>query len=57
MLVMFRVKNFMSFKDDVILDLRKSSFKEHQEHTFETNCGMNLLKTLTMNVINKRHGK
>ena len=32
MLIMFRVKNFASFKDDAILDLRPASFKNMKNH-------------------------
>lgn len=41
---MFRTKNFSSFKEDVILDLRKTSIKQHPDHVFT--CGnFELLKT------------
>ncbi|MFA9396832.1 MAG: ATP/GTP-binding protein [Clostridiaceae bacterium] len=41
---MFKAKNFSSFKDDIVLDLRKTSIKQHPDHTFK--CGdFELLKT------------
>lgn len=36
MLIMFRVKNFASFKDEVILDMRAISYKDMKEHVLET---------------------
>lgn len=47
MIVMFRAKNFLSFKNDVILDLRKSSFREHSDHTFKMG-DFELLKTVAI---------
>lgn len=35
MLIMFRVKNFASFKDDVVLDLRAVSYKDMKSHVIE----------------------
>ena len=46
-LILFRVKNFMSFKDDVQIDLRKTSYKEHPNHTFKY-LDMELLKTVAV---------
>lgn len=47
MLIMFRTRNFNSFKDDVILDLRKTSYTQHPGHTFK--CGdYELLKTVAI---------
>lgn len=47
MLIMFRTKNFTSFKDDVVLDLRRTSFREHPNHVFK--CGdEELLKTIVI---------
>ena len=47
MLIMFRAKNFASFKDDVILDLRRTTYREHPNHTFK--CGeFELLKTIAI---------
>lgn len=47
MLIMFRTKNFNSFKDDVILDLRRTNYSQHKGHTFK--CGKyDLLKTIAI---------
>ncbi len=47
MLVMFRVKNFASFKDEVILDLRAVSYKDMTSHVLD--IGKNkLVKTLAI---------
>ena len=35
MLLMFRVKNFASFKDEVVLDMRAMSYKDMKEHVIE----------------------
>lgn len=44
---MFRTKNFNSFKDDVVLDLRKTNYTQHINHTFK--CGnYDLLKTVAI---------
>ena len=37
MLIMFRVKNFASFKDEVILDMRAVSYKDMKGHLLENN--------------------
>lgn len=47
MLIMFRAKNFNSFKNDVILDLRKTSYREHLGHTFKSD-EFELLKTVAI---------
>ena len=47
MLILFRVKNFMSFKDDVQIDLRRTSYKEHPNHIFKF-LDMELLKTVAV---------
>lgn len=47
MLIMFRVKNFASFKDDVILDLRKTSYKQYMDHVFDYG-EYSLLKTVAI---------
>ncbi len=47
MLIMFRVKNFASFKDEVILDMRAISYKDMKNHVLET--GKNkVVKTLAL---------
>ena len=35
MLIMFRIKNFASFKDEVILDLRAVSYKDMKSHVID----------------------
>lgn len=47
MLIMFRAKNFASFKEDVILDLRKTSYKQHPSHIFKVD-EYELLKTVAI---------
>ena len=32
MLIMYRINNYMSFQNDAVLDLRKTSYREHLEH-------------------------
>jgi len=47
MLIMFRVKNFSSFKDEVILDMRAISYKDMKNHVLE--IGKNkVVKTLAL---------
>ena len=47
MLIMFRVKNFASFKDEVVLDMRAISYKDMKNHVLET--GKNrVVKTLAL---------
>ena len=48
MLVMFKANNYMSFKDDVILDLRKANYREHMNHVFSINNEIELLKTVAI---------
>ena len=45
MIIMFKVKNYMSFKDEVILDLRATSYKQHPSHILDVNDDLKLLKT------------
>lgn len=45
MLIMFKVKNFASIKDEVILDLRATSYKQHMSHLLQVSDNLNLLKT------------
>lgn len=47
MLIMYRVNNFMSFQNDAILDLRKTSFREHQGHILKVS-DFDLLKTVAI---------
>ncbi len=47
MLIMFRVRNFASFKDEVILDMRATSYKDMKNHVME--IGKNkVVKTLAL---------
>ncbi len=48
MLVMFKVKNFMSFRDEAILDLRATSYVQHPSHLLHVNEKYNLLKTVAL---------
>lgn len=47
MLIMFRIKNFASFKDEVILDLRAVSYKDMKSHVISLKDN-NILKTLAI---------
>ena len=47
MLVMFRVKNFMSFKDEVIVDMRATNIDLHPDHIIKTDKS-SILKTLAI---------
>ena len=46
MLIIFKVKNHTSFKNEAILDLRATSYTQHPTHVFKTPINnINLLKT------------
>jgi hypothetical protein len=45
---MFKVKNFMSFKDEVKLDFRSTSYKQHPTHILEVNDKLRILKTTAL---------
>lgn len=47
MLIMFRVRNFASFKDEVILDMRAVTYKEKKSHVIDTERNK-IVKTLAM---------
>lgn len=47
MLIMFRAKNFASFKDEVILDMRAISYKDMKGHVLESNKNK-VVKTLAI---------
>jgi AAA15 family ATPase/GTPase len=47
MLVMFRCKNFSSFHDEVVLDMRATSYTQHPSHIIKHDS-VNLLKTLAI---------
>ena len=47
MLIMFRVKNFASFKEETILDMRAVAYKDMKDHVLE--CEKNkVVKTLAV---------
>ena len=48
MLVMFKVKNFMSFKNEAILDLRATSYVQHPSHLLYVSKNYNLLKAVAL---------
>ena len=48
MLIMFKVKNFFSFKDEAILDLRATSDVQHPSHLLHVNEKYNLLKAVAL---------
>ncbi|MDD2375358.1 MAG: ATP-binding protein [Eubacteriales bacterium] len=45
MLIMFKVKNFTSFKDEAKLDMRATAYKQHPSHLLTTPEGKKLIKT------------
>ncbi len=45
MLLMFKVKNYTSFKEETILDLRATTYVQHPSHVIKANKKINLLKT------------
>ncbi len=45
MLLMFKVKNYTSFKNESILDLRATSYVQHPSHIIPVNNKLGLLKT------------
>jgi len=47
MLVMFRCKNFSSFRDEVVLDMRATSYTQHLSHIIKRDS-FDLLKTLAI---------
>lgn len=47
MLIMFRVKNFASFKDEIILDMRAISYKDMKNHVLESEKNK-VVKTLAI---------
>ena len=48
MLIMFKVKNYSSFKNEAILDMRVTSYKQHPTHTIMNHDGTKLLKTVAI---------
>jgi hypothetical protein len=45
MLLLFKVKNYTSFKEEVILDMRAASYVQHPTHCVQVNDKVSLLKT------------
>ena len=45
MLIMFKAKNYTSFKDEAILDLRATAYKQHINHVLNATDDLKLLKT------------
>lgn len=45
MLIMFKVKNYTSFKNESILDMRATSYVQHPSHVIKVDDKMSLVKT------------
>ena len=45
LLLMFKVKNYTSFKNESILDMRATSYVQHPTHVIQVNNDLGLLKT------------
>ena len=45
MLLMFKVKNYASFKNEAILDMRATAYVQHPSHVIPINDNLGLLKT------------
>ena len=45
MLLMFKVKNYMSFKNEAILDMRATAYVQHPSHVIRVDDKLGLLKT------------
>lgn len=48
MLIYFKVRNYMSFKDESALDFRATSYKQHPDHIATSPMGNKLLKTIAI---------
>mgnify|MGYP005777108479 CR=1 FL=1 len=48
MLLMFKVKNYASFKNEAILDMRATSYVQHPSHVIHVNNKLSLLKTTAL---------
>lgn len=48
MLLMFKVKNYTSFKNESILDMRATAYVQHVEHVIKINDKLELLKTTAL---------
>jgi AAA15 family ATPase/GTPase len=45
MLIMFKVKNYTSFKEEAILDMRATSYVQHPSHVINVDDNLSLVKT------------
>ena len=48
MLLMFKVKNYASFKNESILDMRATAYVQHPTHVIHVNDKLGLLKTTAL---------
>ena len=48
MLLMFKVKNYLSFKNESILDMRATAYVQHPTHVIRVNDKLGLLKTTAL---------
>ena len=48
MLLMFKVKNYTSFKNEAILDMRATAYVQHPTHVIHVNDKLGLLKTTAL---------
>lgn len=48
MLLMFKVKNYTSFKNEAILDMRATAYVQHPSHVIRINDKLSLLKTTAL---------
>lgn len=48
MLLMFKVKNYLSFKNESILDMRATAYVQHPTHVIHVNDKLDLLKTTAL---------
>lgn len=45
MLIMFKVKNYTSFKEEAVLDMRATSYVQHPSHVIHVDDNLSLVKT------------
>ena len=48
MLLMFKIKNYTSFKNESILDMRATAYVQHPSHVIHVNDKLGLLKTTAL---------
>lgn len=48
MLIMFKIKNYTSFKNESILDMRSTAYVQHPSHVINVNEKLGLLKTTAL---------